>query len=71
MSLVTWSPLYGVVEFLGCGLLQRLCKILLHFLFRLKIDATIFCAVVDFIAMVPAVWRFQCVWASAVSPATV
>jgi hypothetical protein len=30
---VMWSILYGVVDFSGCGLMRRLCRILLHFLF--------------------------------------
>jgi hypothetical protein len=34
------------------GVLWRLCRILLHFLFGLKIDGTIFCAMVSFAAMV-------------------
>jgi hypothetical protein len=52
ISLVMWSPLHCVVDFSGCGLIRRLCRILLHFLFRLKIDGAIFCAMVGFIAMV-------------------
>jgi hypothetical protein len=31
--------------------------------FYLKIDETIFCAMVGFIVMVHAIWRFHCVWA--------
>jgi hypothetical protein len=46
--------------------MQRLCRILLHFLFRFKIDGAIFYAMVGFIAMVHAVWRFHCVLASIV-----
>jgi hypothetical protein len=33
--LVVGSPLHGVIDFSGCGLMQRLCGILLHFLFCL------------------------------------
>jgi hypothetical protein len=65
ISLVMWSPLHGVIDFSGCELMRRLCRILLHFLFCLKIDGTIFCVMVGFVAMVHAVWRFHCVWASA------
>jgi hypothetical protein len=62
--LVMWSPSHGVVDISGCGLMRRLCRILLYF-FRLKIDGAIFCAMVGFIAMVHAVWRFHCVLTSA------
>jgi hypothetical protein len=55
-----------MVDFLGCWLMQRLCRILLHFLFRFKIDGAIFYAMVGFIAMEHAVWRFHCVLASIV-----
>jgi uncharacterized membrane protein required for colicin V production len=65
------SPLHGVVEFSGCGLVRRLCRILLHFLFGLKIDGAIFYVMVDFTTMVHAVWRFHYVWALATPPATV
>jgi hypothetical protein len=51
--------------------MRRLCRILLHFLFRLKVDGTIFGAMVSFTATVHAVWRFHCVWASVVPPAIV
>jgi hypothetical protein len=65
------SPLLGVVDFSGCGLVQRLCRILLHFLFALKVDGTIFCSMIGVTAMVHAVWGFYCVWASTTPPATV
>jgi uncharacterized membrane protein required for colicin V production len=68
---VMWSPLHAVVDFSGCGLVRRLCRILLHFLFGLKIDGAIFCAMVGFAVMVHAVWRFHCVWPSIAPPATV
>jgi hypothetical protein len=68
---VMWSLLHGVVDFLGCELMRRLCIIFLHFLFGLKIDGTIFCVTVGFAVMVHAVWRFHCVWTSAAPPATV
>jgi hypothetical protein len=71
ISLVMWSPLHCVVDFSGCGLMQRLCRILLNFLFRLKIDGAIFCVMVGFIAMIHAVWWFHCVWASAAPQAMV
>jgi hypothetical protein len=64
--LVMWSPLRGVVDFIGSGLLRRLCGILLHFSFRLKKNGAIFGAVVLFAAMVHAVQRFECVRVSAV-----
>jgi hypothetical protein len=66
-----WSLLHGVVNFSGCGLMQWLCRVLLHFLFHLKIDGAIFCAMVGFIVMVYAVWRFHCVWALTAPPAMV
>jgi hypothetical protein len=66
-----WSLLHGVVDFLGCGLVRRLCRILLHLLFGLEIDGAIFCVIVDFAAMVHPVWRFYCAWASAMPPAMV
>jgi uncharacterized membrane protein required for colicin V production len=69
--LVMRSPFHGVVDFSGCGSVQRLCRILLHFLIGLKIDWAIFCAMVGFGAMVHEVWRFHSVWASAVPPAMV
>jgi hypothetical protein len=68
---VVQSPLHGVGDFSGCGLIRRLCRILLYFLFHLKIDETIFSVMVDFTAMVHAVWRFHCVWASAMPPVMV
>jgi hypothetical protein len=68
---VVWSPLHGVVDFLECELMRRLCRTLLHFLFHLKIDGAIFCAMVGFIAMVHAIWRFHCVWASTAPAAMV
>jgi hypothetical protein len=68
---VIWSPFHGVVDFLGCRLIRRLCRIFLHFVFCLKIDGAIFCAMVGFIVMVHVVWRFHCVWASAAPPAKV
>jgi hypothetical protein len=51
--------------------MRRLCIILLHFLFCLKIDVAIFCAMVGFIAMVHSAWRFHFVWTSVMPPATV
>jgi uncharacterized membrane protein required for colicin V production len=51
-----------LVEFSGCGLVRRLCRILLHFLFGLKVDGAIFCAMIGVAAMVHTVWRFHCVW---------
>jgi hypothetical protein len=71
ISLVMRSPLHSEVDFSGCGLVRRLCQILLHFLFGLKIDGAIFCAMVGVAAMVHVVWRFHCVWASAAPLATV
>jgi hypothetical protein len=68
---VVWSPLHGVVDFLECELMRRLCRTLLNFLFHLKIDGAIFCAMVGFIAMVHAIWRFHCVWASTAPAAMV
>jgi hypothetical protein len=62
---VMQNPLHGVVDVSGCGLMRRLCQILLHFIFGLKIDGTIFCAMVGFTAMVHVVWRFHCVLAPA------
>jgi hypothetical protein len=41
------------------------------FSFYLKVDETIFCAMIGVSAMVHALWRFHCVWASVVPPATV
>jgi hypothetical protein len=58
ISLVMRSPLLGVVDFSGCELVRRLCRILLHFLFALKVDGIIFCSMIGVTAMVHAVWRF-------------
>jgi hypothetical protein len=63
--LVMQGPLHGMVDFSGCELMRRLCRILLHFLFPLKIDGAIFGAMVDCTAMIHAVQRFECVRASA------
>jgi hypothetical protein len=49
------SPLHGVVDFSGCGLMRRLFRILLYFLFGLKIDGPIFYEMVGFAAMVHGV----------------
>jgi hypothetical protein len=68
---VVRSSLHGVVDFSGCRLMRRLCRILLHFLIRLKIDGAIFSVMVAFTTMVHAVWMFHCVWASTVPWSTV
>jgi hypothetical protein len=52
--LVVRSPLHGVIDFSGCGLMQRLCEILLHFLLRLQKDGVIFSAMVGCAAMIHA-----------------
>jgi uncharacterized membrane protein required for colicin V production len=62
--------MHSVIDFSGCGLVRRLCRILLHFLFGLKVDGAIFCAMVGVAAMVHTIWRFHCVLASAAPPAT-
>jgi hypothetical protein len=54
----------GMMGNIAGGMERRMCRILLHFLFRLKIYGSIFCAMVGFIATVLVVWRFHCVWAS-------
>jgi hypothetical protein len=51
---VMQNPLHGVVDFSGCGLMRRLYRILLHFIFGLKIDREIFCVMVGFAAMIHA-----------------
>jgi hypothetical protein len=53
--LLVGSILHGVIDFSGCGLMRRLCRILLHLLFRLQIDGAIFGAVVGCAAMIQAV----------------
>jgi hypothetical protein len=68
---VVGSPLHDVVDFSGCRLLRRLCRILLHFSFRLKEYGEIFCAVVDFTAIEHAVLRSECARASVVTVATI
>jgi hypothetical protein len=57
---VVGSPLHGVIDFSGCGLMRRLCGIVLHF-FHLHIDGAIFGAVVGCATMIHAVRRFECV----------
>jgi hypothetical protein len=44
---------------------------LIRFLFRFNVDGTIFGVMVYLIVMVHAVWRFECVWASATTVALV
>jgi hypothetical protein len=63
--------MHGVVDFSGCGLVQRLCRVLLHFPFHLKVDGAFFGVMVGFTAMIHAVWRFHYIWASTAPPATV
>jgi hypothetical protein len=65
------SPLHGVIDFSGCGLMQRLRGILLHFLFRLQIDGAIFGVVVGCAVMIHAVWRFECIRPSVVASVTI
>jgi hypothetical protein len=56
-----------VIDFSRCGLLRRLCGILLYFSFRLKEDGAIFGAMVGFTTMEHVVRRFEYVRASAVT----
>jgi hypothetical protein len=58
---VVRSPLHGVTDLSGRGLVRRLCGTLLHFLFCLQIDETVFGEVVGCAAVVHAVQRFECV----------
>jgi hypothetical protein len=62
---------HGVIDFLGCGLMRRLCGDLLHFLFCLQIDGAIFAMVVCFSAVIHAVRRFECVRPSATASAVI
>jgi hypothetical protein len=64
------SPLHSVVDFLGCGLVRG-CAESCSIFSGLKVDRAIFCVMIGVAAMVHAVWRFHCVWASAAPPATV
>jgi hypothetical protein len=68
---VVSSQLHGVIDFLGCGLVRRLCGILPHFLFHLQIDEAIFGAVIGCAVVVLTVWRFECVRPSATASTTV
>jgi hypothetical protein len=52
---VVRSPLHAVIDFSGCGLLRRLCVILLYFSLRVKKDRAIIGAVVGCAAMVHAI----------------
>jgi hypothetical protein len=69
--LVVRSPLHGVIDFSGSGLLRRLYGILFHFSFRHEEDGAIFGAMVGFAAVIYAVQRFECVRASAVASAMI
>jgi hypothetical protein len=55
------SPLHGVIDFSGRGLMRRLDGILVHFLFCLQISRAIYVVVVGCATIVHAVWRFMCV----------
>jgi hypothetical protein len=68
---VVRSPLHSVVDFPRCRLLRRLAKLLIHFPFGIEVDGAIFGVVVGFPAVTHAIWRFHCVRASFVAPATV
>jgi hypothetical protein len=69
--LVVGSTLHGVIDFSGCGLMRRLCGILLHLLFHLQIDGAIFDAVVGCAVAIQAVQRFECVRPSAIASAVI
>jgi hypothetical protein len=68
---VVGSPLHGVIYFSRWWLVRRLSWFLLHFLLAFKENLTIFGAVDGFTAVVHIVRGVHCVWASAVTVATI
>jgi hypothetical protein len=64
--LVMRSSLCGVIDFSGCGLMRRFCRILFHFL-----DGAIFGVIVGCAAVIHVVWRFECVRPSVVASAAI
>jgi hypothetical protein len=68
---VVGSSLHGVVDFSECNLLRRLVGFLVNFSFRLEEYGAIFCAMVGLATVEHAAQRFEYVWASAVTAATI
>jgi hypothetical protein len=64
-------PLHWVVDFPGMQLWQRLSGVLVHFLFGVDVDGSIFGFVIGVVAMVHEVLGSYCIRASAMSTASV
>jgi hypothetical protein len=69
--MVVRGPLHSVVDFPGWWLWQMLSRFLIHLPFGFEVNGAILRAMVGFAAVIHAIWRFQCVWASTVPPAMV
>jgi hypothetical protein len=69
--LVVGSPLHGVIDFSWCGLMWRLCGILLYFLFWIQKGGAIFGVAVGCAVVIHVVRRFECVRSSAMAWATI
>jgi hypothetical protein len=68
---MVWVLLHGVFDFPRYGLLRCICEALIHVLLCLKVDGTIFGAIIYVTAMIHIVRGPNCVWASAMAAASV